>query len=662
MILTIYKTLYLTRLCGWMTLLLSSLLLLSCSQSKHENYSHLLQEYNEAHDAQGQGNLDKAAMNYRDCIAQCSNEQYIDDDSVKQLLPKAMVQLMNTFQSQGKQGECVAYFDSLKREVDEQPTIYNKVLQHYFKRDVYVLLAYSLSRTDDEARGVKVMDEALTMPLYNANHERLFRDYAYAAGVYYCVPSTQAEMFKYGRKALDEVKKSPNKSGAQWLVTMLGSMYHRTGKVDEAIRMYQEGYELATMAKDTLGMANAKKEMADYLLQWHLDSIANRYATEAVLLIDQVANDNPMVKTGVLVTKAKILKKMHRKAEALSYLRKAKQSSVGLPYNSGVSDIGVLMGSLLVTKASPCHPADFKQGMDLLEKASHDATYKIKATAFYEIAKVELSIGRQKEGEAALDSMYAILNTATVPFVIDGAYDFALNHYLNSGNHAKEELYTKALQRDKQQAEQAASIKNVIHAITQLEIESKEHSMQEHENNMDKQKNIVLGIIGLLAFVVLGLGVLYLLMQKRNKRKHRDVCQELSQTQQELNEAMTQRQKMEAQLANLDNEKVRKVKSGQSLITILKESGDEKFRKYFELAYPAFVGDLRKVVPSITRKEELYCMLIALGQDNAELAAAFSIARSSVNIAKSRLRKKLPEEERGRLEAFLTELLKGKNE
>ena len=654
----IARKIHLSHITEWLVLILLIFLPFSCSQKGQERYAFLLEKYNTAHDAQMQGNMEDAANGYRECVEQCSHEQYLHDDSVKLLLPRAMGQLMNVYQSQGDLNGCVAYFDSLKREVDAEPTKYNKVLCRQFKRDVYVFLAYSLSRTDDEERAVLTMDEAMKMPLSYPTPERLFRDDAYAAGVYYCVSSTQAKVFEYGKKALAEVRQCKQKSGVQWLVTMLGGMYHRTGKVDEAIRMYQEGYELAQMAQDTLGMSNAKKEMADYLLQWNLDSLANRFATEAVQLLGKVVNKNPMVETGVYVTKARILKAMHQKENALSYLKKARESANGLPYNSGASDIGVLMGSLLVTKTPPCYPGDYAQGMALLENASHDATYKIKATAFFELAKANLAAGKQDEGEAQLDSMYTILNGSSTPIVLEGAYEYALRYYLKSGNQARAAMYSQALEKQKEIADRSASIKNVINAVTQMEMGGKERSLNEQEDEMNRHKTTAIAVTCGLVFVVIGLIVLCFWIKHKDKRKHNNTTRELSKTMKKLKVAQRNQQRAEERLATIEDDNVKKIKDGQQVLAILRDKGEPKFREYFEQAYPAFIKQLRAQVPSITHKEESYCMLMALGMSNAELAEAFVITRQSVNIARCRIRKKLPEAEKTRMEAFLAELLK----
>ncbi len=644
----IYKTKITIHILGCLAIFLSNFFFVSCSQNDHKDFAQLQKEYDHAYDAQTKGNLAKALDTYKDCVERCSQSQYEKDDSVKSLLPKALVQLMNVYQSQGDQTGCVNYFDSLKLEVDDAPTIYNKVLCENFKRDVYVLLAYSLSRTDDENRGVEVMNQALDMPLQYPTHERLFRDYAYATGVYYCVPATQAKVFEYGRKALDEIKLCQMKSGAQWLVTLLGSMYQRIGKVDEALSMYHEGYELATLSNDTLGMANAKKEMADYLLQWNLNKEADQFASQAVNLVNQVANPNPMVKIGVYVTKARILKRLHRKKAALEYLILAKQSSSGMPYNSGTSDIGVEMGSLLISKEAPCYPTDFEQGMVMLKNASLDATYRIKATAFFELAKANLEHGNRNEGEADLDSMYTILNASQDPIMIDGAYAYTLNYYQKNGNQAKAAIYAKALQIEKSKAERRVSAQDVMKVVDHLEKEGSGHigNEQTGDSNMSWMIAVSVGCVLLLILIILS--IRYVSMCRKQSGKQ-------AVTTPEPVAEKTARQ-VEAKVESAAP--VEFTTTGESFLKILRDGGEDKLRESFDKAFPAFRGDLRQQMPSLTPREEDYCMLISLGVDNAELSSALSITRQSVNIAKSRIRKKLPKDTNLKLEKFLKNLLR----
>lgn len=547
----------------------------------------------------------------------------------------------------------------MRQVVDAAPHQQSKVLRQYFKRDVYVLLAYAMSRTDAEQQAVQVMNQALQMPLSYPIPERRFRDYAYATGVYFCVPSCQKQVIQYGRKALDEVRKCQNKSGAQWLVTALGSMYHRQGKIDKAIEMYQEGYDLAVLSGDTLGMANAKKMMADYLLQWKLDSISDKYVTEAVSLLSHVGNVNPMVAIGIYVTKARILKDQHKKQEALKYLGKAKSWCMELPYNSGASDVDLLLGSLLVNGDKPRLASDDKDGMELLTSAAHQATYQIKATAFFELAKANIERGNSKEGEAALDSMWHILHSTSSSLMVDDAYDYALNYYLKVGNQSKVALYSAALQQMKSKAERAATIKNVIDAITHLELEKKNRELSLQTNEMARRRTTDLVLWIGLAVLLLGGLCLFFYKRKQYQREHVQTQEKLTLMQETLRQTMEQKEQALSKLVEVKAENVQQIKSTEVLLGVLKNSNLTKFLESFEQAYPHFRKKLSSYSSAsrMTDKDTVYCCLMALGLDNGEIAQALNVERPTVVLAKYRLRKKLVLGEPMEMEKLLKNLL-----
>ena len=91
---------------------------------------------------------------------------------------------------------------------------------------------------------------------------------------------------------------------------------------------------------------------------------------------------------------------------------------------------------------------------------------------------------------------------------------------------------------------------------------------------------------------------------------------------------------------------------------VLKESGETKFRQCFELLYPLFLHRLREKVPSVTRREELLSMLIALKQDNKEIADLLAIAPRSVLMLRHRFRQKIGMNADVSLENFIEDLLR----
>ena len=95
---------------------------------------------------------------------------------------------------------------------------------------------------------------------------------------------------------------------------------------------------------------------------------------------------------------------------------------------------------------------------------------------------------------------------------------------------------------------------------------------------------------------------------------------------------------------------------------ILQSDGESKFRQYFELLYPLFLPRMREKVPSITRREELLCMLIILKLDNKRIADLMAIAPRSVLMLRHRFRQKIGLPSDNSLENFIEETLRFEDE
>ena len=643
----------------WIVILAMTILVGACnSHQDNSTYYYIKNMYQEAHQAQDSANYSKAMELYKECVAECSSEKYEKDDSIKLLLSTSMVQLMNVYQSASMTQECIEYLDSLRREVKMKDNPHrNRVLTETFKRDVYVLLGYAMSRTDAEKEAALIMDTAMAMPMAYPTPERKLRDYTYAAAVYYCAPRCQDKALEYGRKALDEVKQSQQKSTAQWLVAIMAKLYQNKGEIGKSISMCHEGYELAEMSQDTLGMANSKKELADYLFQWKLYDEADKYATDAIQLLEGLGNSNPMVATVAYTIKAKILEQKGKKKEALTYLNKAKKTCEALPYNSGGSDVDLLTGKILVSDTRAQQAAHFNQGMGLLKKVAEKATYKIRAQAFLELAKASIAKNDKATGEQVLDSMYAILTAPTPPLILEGAYDYALSYYLKKGDKDQIMRYSNAINHQRMAEDQKGVAKNVAKSLAKFEMDKQANEMEKKMHEIENRK--VLEIVGILSclFVLAGVITIFIYKRKKMNLQHAKTKRELSNAQEQLTKTSEERDKAESQLKKIEKQEVDKVKAGVSLQQLLDMKGDKKFKDYFNKAYPYFIANLRKQIPHLTNKEELYCMLIALNCNNEELASTFNVARSSVVVAKYRIRKKLNLEEGTSMEEYLSQAL-----
>lgn len=587
--------------------------------------------FDQAHELYHQGDYQKAIAGYNRCIAFCKNNNFERDDSIIEVLPNAMVQLMNAYQADGTPAACIQAFERLGKASRS-----NSVL-HLYARDIQVLLAYSLSRTDDrEEEAVAVMDKALKMPLYNPTPEKKFRDYAYAAAVYFCVPKQQDKVLKYGQMALAQAKLTNKQMGVQWIVSLMGSLYQRTGDVIKAINMYEEGIDISKQFNDTLSMADMNRGLAEFLLGWNMPDVAEPYATTSVHLMDSVSVTNPAVATTAYVTMAQVKYDLNQPSAALSYLSKAKYICRDLPYNSGPSDVDVLMGTILVN-----HPQRFVEGLSMLKKAARDATYGIRSTAYLEMARFYLSKGYQAAGETALDSMYAILNAPQHPLVRGESLGFALSHYLQTNNIEKIVQYSKAINLLKETDQNNEVLRKMLRSLVKIETAKKNEQLRLNALKMRQRTYLYIGSALLLVFLLVSVIVVFVRKRMSYKKKHLLMTEQLDSTQKDLEQSQKDNRKIKRQLRTLEHEDENKVKDGVQLSDVLNKTGDEQFRKLFERSYPYYIANLQKKVQNaLTAKEVLLCMLIGLGKDNGEIADILHITRKSLNMSKYRLRKK----------------------
>lgn len=273
--------------------LIISLLTLMChSTSAEENL------YDKARSFQRAGQFEQAVDTYRDYLTQPIDEVNLKDRELS-IYTDALVQLMNSYQNMGEPQMCV---EVLKDVFDESPT-----LQTFCLRDYYSVLGYALSRTENMSEAETITLKALTLPLYEATPERYFRDYAYAAAVFYSNPDYHNEVINWCQEALHQAQLSKNSSGQQWVTAMLGSIYKRSGKLNEALELFQQSKKDAESRKDALGILNSLHTLTDLFIYWNIPEYANIYATEAIKVEKGMTTKNPMVSAQSYINKARAL-------------------------------------------------------------------------------------------------------------------------------------------------------------------------------------------------------------------------------------------------------------------------------------------------------------------------------------------------------------------
>ena len=165
--------------------------------------------FKEARTLQREGNFAEAISAYKSYLTRPIEKDSMTGEQLA-MYTDALVQLMNTFQSKGEPEACIS---TLHEVFESSPIMQNECL-----RDYYSVLGYALSRTEDMSLAEETTLKALTLPLHRATPERYFRDYAYAAAVFYSNPKYQKEVINWCQEALTQAQSCMNTSGQQWVM------------------------------------------------------------------------------------------------------------------------------------------------------------------------------------------------------------------------------------------------------------------------------------------------------------------------------------------------------------------------------------------------------------------------------------------------------------
>ena len=602
--------------------------------------------FRQARTLQHDGKYNEAIDTYKSYLLQPIKE---DEFNKRQLLTytDALMQLMNTFQSKGEPEACIS---ALQEVFEASPLIQDEYL-----RDYYSVLGYALSRTEDMSLAQETILKALTLPLNRATPERYFRDYAYAAAVFYSNPDYQNEVINWCHEALAQAQSCKNTSGQQWVMSMLGSLYKRKGDLNGALELFQQSIEEARSREDDLGVLNSLSSLVDIFLYWDIPEYANMYASEAVAVEKQMTQNNPMVSAQTFINKGRALHQLGDTDSIAFYLNQARKICEKLPYNSGMVDVNLLSGICKTEIGGYAQAA----GIEELQQVTAKGTAATRAKAYHQLAQTYLKGGEVKEAEIMLDSLQHILNRNDLPLqILHINYEPILDLYIKTGNQVKIEQYMKMMLQEYKAFQETSLNYNLVESIVNLQTGNR---LQELKIIQLKQANhrLWMWIWIVISLIILTIVVSLLVYQRKKyaKRiKHAD--DQLASLFEQLNMVIDEKDRITQEVKEFLNDKDNRQELETLTPYVLKESGEIKFRQHFELLYPLFLPCLREKVPSISRREELLSMLIVLKQDNKNIAELLAIAPRSVLMLRHRFRQKIGMTTDISLEDFIEDILR----
>ena len=600
--------------------------------------------FREARTLQRNGKHDEAITAFKGYLAQPVAEEELEGQQLF-LYTEALMQLMNTFQSKGDPEGCLV---ALQEVYKASPTLQKQCL-----RDYYAVMGYALSRTEKMREAEETMLKVFTLPLYQPSPERYFRDYAYAAAVFYGNAHYQKEVSYWCMEALKQAELCKNTSGKQWVMAMLGSHYKRHGQLNKALELYLHSKEEALERQDDLGVLNSLNAIADLFLYWDIPEYANLYASEALRVEKTMTVKNPMVTTQTYIHKGRALHQLGETDSVSFYTEQARSLCQPLPYNSGMVDVNLLHGTLLTERGGD----DMQEGIEELLQVTRQGTDMNRTKAYHQLAQAYLKSGKEVMAEAMLDSMYILLSPHGEPGYIHLDYQPILDHYLKSKDETMVERYVRLmLQEQKALAEEKLKF-NLVETVVDLQTAQKNHELKIAQLKQANQRLWLLTCIAVFVIAISGV-VAYLLYQKRQyKQQMNKANQRLSSLVQELNQSNAEKEQREQEIREFLKNKDKRQELETLTPALLQTEGESKFRQCFELLYPLFLPRLRERVPSVTHREELLSMLIVLKQDNKRIAELLAIAPRSVLMLRHRFRQKIGMDTELSLENFIEEIL-----
>lgn len=624
-------------------ILFFSLILISFSCFADENL------FQQARALQHAGEYDEAIEAYKTILLQPIDEKRLTGQQVT-LYSDALVQLMNTFQSKGEPEACISAMEEI--------FMASPILQEQCLRDYYSVFGYALSRTEKMNQAEETMLKVFTLPLHNATPERFFRDYAYAAAVFYSNPQYQKEVIDWCEEALVQADSCNDTSGKQWVLAMLGSAYKRNGCLSKALELFQQSKEEAQERKDDLGVLNSLHVLIDLFLYWDVPEYANLYASEAILVERGMTQKNPMVSAQTYINKGRAMLQLGETDSVSFYTEKARILCQSLPYNSGMVDVDLLHGIYLTEMEGD----SLHSGIQTLHLVAKQGTAVNQAKAYHHLAQAYLKSGKNDRAEMMLNSMYSLLAQGESPVYIHIDYDPILNHYMKRDDRDKVERYVRLMIQEQQALKEKRLNYNLVEAIVEQQTVKKSQELKMAELIQANQRLWLL-ICMILSVITISVIVAILIYQRRQhiiQIKKSD--KKLSVLLQKLNQSNAEKDKIVQEVDEMMNDKDKRQELISLAPSVLQKNGESKFRQRFELMYPLFLPRLRERVPSITRREELLSMLIVLKQDNKEIAELLAIAPRSVLMLRHRLRQKIGMTTDNSLEDFIETILGLQNE
>lgn len=511
-------------------------------------------------------------------------------------------------------------------------------LQQYCKHELLSTRAGLHQMEGDNQTAIQLADEYLQLPEYD-DADRYIPQSEIVSGVYIYSGNDVPQAIRLLERAMEYYHQGGKFHNMLRIISRLGIYYRLVGNYEKAVATNQEAINSYTdsIAPPNIVIAygeqaNLYGELGMYDRALELNTKAQHYS----LLKDSFGLGD------LYRYRADIFRRIREKDSTFYYLEQAgKVSALQESFK------GVFVNKVLTVDAYLDYPDSVQKALQLALSICPDSI-RMPQWAKYELnlhlGRALLETGKAAQGIPLIENAVRGFAQMDMTGKERDANRILMDYYRSAGMddaflrcYDRHHVVADSLQMDEKMRAVAAA--NIRFDAERKEKENKLLSAQVELQQRRLFFNICISIALLLLLII---SIAYFITRKKANRllleKRRQEIQKLIVRQQELNRHNEELSQQIEQIMATNNLNTISQLTGQSLLS---KEDENNFRKSFAAIYPLYLPKLREKYPQLTRSEELLAMLICMNQSTDEIALIMGINRNSVNMLRSRMRKKI---------------------
>lgn len=511
-------------------------------------------------------------------------------------------------------------------------------LQQYCKHELLSTRASLHQMYGNNQAAIRLADEYLQLPEYE-DADRYIPQAELVSGVYVYSGNDIPQAIRLLERAMECYHQGGSFQNMLRIISRLGIYYRLVGEYEKAVTTNQEAINSYTdsIAPPNIVIAygeqaNLYAELGMYDRALQMNAKAQHYS----LLKDSFGLGD------LYRYRAEIFRKTQERDSVFYYLNQAEKVSAAQR-----SFKGVFVNKALAVDAYQDYPDSVQKALDLALSICPDSARMpqwAKHQLNLHLGRALLHTGKATQGIALIEKAAKGYREMDMREMEYSTNQILMEYYRNM---RMDDAFFRCYDRNRIFADslnynerlRAVAAANIRFDTERQEKENKLLSAQVELQHRRLVFNICISIALLLILII---SIAYFFTRKKANRllleKRKQEIQKLIASQQELNRHNEELSKQIEQIMATNNLNTISQLTGQNLLS---KEDENNFRKSFAAIYPLYLPKLREKYPHLTRNEELLAMLICMNQSTDEIALIMGINRNSVNMIRSRMRKKI---------------------